>query len=540
MRDLLPRPTAVHPAPGEFVFTSATGLSGPDDLTAPIRSALSVVPLAPNGTGIEVERDPALQAEAYTLSVTPERIRITAADRCGAFYAAQTLRQLLPDAVWRAAVPAGTRWAVPCGVVEDEPRFSWRGAHLDISRHFMPKREVLRMIDLLAMHKMNRLHLHLTDDQGWRVESHRFPLLHVIGSHRTESMISHYEEDASYDSTPHGGYYTLNDLAEIGAYAEARAITIVPEIDVPGHAAAILAAYPELGSRHDTTYQVLGKWGISRAILSPLPATVDFLTEVFAEILAAVKTPYFHLGGDECVLDDWEANPEIEEYRRSLGLGSMGELHAHFLRELGDRLAEHGCRAVYWDEAYVSGRLRDDSLIMAWRGMQVARRAASAGYDVIATPVVPTYFDYAEVDDANEPLAIGGPITLDDVASFEPAPADWPEEASAHLVGTQFQLWTERIPDGRTLDYRAWPRGCALAEVAWSGSADAEFTGRLTGHLARLDAYGVEYRPLTGPHPWQSGGTGPRRHRPGRIVAADVMTRLDGMTLDAASTRPSM
>ncbi|OUC95961.1 beta-N-acetylhexosaminidase [Streptosporangium minutum] len=545
MTDLLPRPVVFAPADGSFPLPPGTPVSGPAELVDGVRLALAVLDPQPAEAGaVVVERDASLDAEAYTLEVTAAGVRITAGDRAGAFYAGQTLRQLLPDAAFRTVAQAG--WTVPCGRVEDAPRFSWRGVHLDVARHFMPKREVLRMVDLMAAHKLNRLHLHLVDDQGWRVESRVAPRLHEVASHRPRTITSHYKDDPAYDEVPHGGYYTLDDLAEIAAYARARAVTVVPEIDVPGHASAILAAYPSLdaratGGREPEPFPVLDRWGISPAILSPLPSTIDFLISVIDEILGALgETPYVHLGGDECVLDDWAASAEIVAFREELGLESLSDLHAWFLRRLADLLAERGSRAVVWDEAFVSGTLRPDTIVMPWRGPGVARRAAEAGHDVVQTPVFPLYFDYAETSSEEEPLAIGDAITVSDVAAFVPAPESWTAEQREHVLGAQFQLWSERLPDGRAVDYRAWPRGCALAEVAWSGSTGSGFEERLEGHLGRLDALGVEYRPPAGPRPWQLGGTGHRRHRPGVVKVDEVMRHLEEMTHLADSTRPSM
>ncbi|MBG0826551.1 beta-N-acetylhexosaminidase [Planomonospora sp. ID67723] len=545
MNDLLPRPlSAVSTGPGSLALSPGDTISGPAGLVEAVRRALAALDLRPAASGtVQVEADASLGAEAYRLEVSAEGVRIAAADRSGAFYAGQTLRQLLPDAAFRS-VPAGG--SVPLVRVEDAPRFSWRGVHLDVARHFLPKREVLRMIDLMAAHKLNRLHLHLVDDQGWRFESRAYPRLHEVASHRPQTITTYYKEEPAYDGVPHGGYYTLDDLAEIAAYGRARAVTIVPEIDVPGHASAVLAAYPEFdaratGGRTPEPFPVLERWGISPAILSPLPPTVGFLTVVIDELLGALgEAPYVHVGGDECVLDDWAASPEITAFQAELGLSSLPEVHAWFLRRLADVLAERGSRAVVWDEAFVSGMLRPDTIVMPWRGMDVARRAAGAGHDVVQTPIFPLYFDYAEASSAEEPVAIGDAITLADVAGFEPVPGAWTEEERGHVLGAQFQLWSERLPDGRAVDYRAWPRGCALAEVAWSGSADASFAVRLERHLRRLDALGVEYRPLDGPRPWQRGGTGWRRHRPGVVRVDEAMKHVEELALTADSTRPSL
>ncbi|WP_344494342.1 beta-N-acetylhexosaminidase [Nonomuraea monospora] len=530
---MIPRPRLLRDLSSSYVLTSGATVSG--DLVDAVRTALARLDPLPGDTGeIDVRRDPGLGEEAYRLTVGSRGVEIAAGGRAGAFYAAQSLHQLLPDASYRFS--GGGSWPVPGVRIEDEPRFSWRGLHLDVARHFFPKREVMRLIDLMAAHKLNRLHLHLVDDQGWRVESRAYPLLHEVSSHRPRTATNYYREPDTYDDLPHGGYYTLDDLAELGAYARSRCVTVVPEIDVPGHASAILAAYPEFGATGER-YDVLDRWGISPAILSPLPPTVEFLTTIFDELLGALgETPYVHIGGDEVVLDHWTASAEINAYRESLGLESVNDLQAWFLRRLADALAERGARAVVWDEAFVSGGLRQDTIVMPWRGMNVGRRAAAAGHDVVATPVFPLYFDYAESSSPDEPMAIGDAISVADVAAFSPAPAGWSQEERDHVLGVQAQLWTERVPDARTVDYRLWPRACALAEVAWAGEPSAGFDGRLAEHLGRLDALGVEYRPANGPHPWQRR----RPHRPAGVRVTEVMDRIDAMTHHAESTRPSI
>ncbi|HEY2443667.1 MAG TPA: family 20 glycosylhydrolase, partial [Streptosporangiaceae bacterium] len=414
-----------------------------------------------------------------------------------------------------------------------------------------PKRTVLAFIDMLAAHKLNRLHLHLTDDQGWRIESRRYPALHGIGSHRPQTLAGRaHTEPKSYDGTPHGGYYTLADLAEIHAYAAQRMIKVIPEVEVPRHASALLAALPQLAPGQNGSHRVSSDWGIFSEIISPLPATVSVLEEIFGELLGAMPADCVHIGGDECVLDHWRDSPQVDEYRLALGLPSQDALHAHFLRQVADMLAaSFGTRAVVWDEGFASTagsgpgvRLRDDTLVMAWRGEGIARRAALAGHDVITAPVMPTYFDYAQAAADTEPLSIGGPVTIEDVAGLCPVPKDWPQQAARHLLGAQFQLWTEYIPDARALDYMTFPRASAFAEVAWHGrpaawteqeeSAGPPLQGRLAEHLGRLTAAGIEYRPLAGPHPWQQGGTGPRRYQAG-YPAADVTRRLAELAAEA-------
>ena len=557
---LIPYPARVRAMPGELALSGDTPVTaGPQarQLADAVRKALVAIPwpvdVAPSAsdraahTEILVDADPSLHAEGYRLVIGQDRVKITASDPAGAFYAAQTIRQLLPDGAYRTASVPAPAWSVPCAEIEDAPVLPWRGAHLDVSRHFFPKTTVLRFIDMLAAHKMNRLHLHLTDDQGWRIESPSHPALHEVGSHRPQTLVGRAPtQPETYDGTPHGGYYTLADLAEISGYAAQRMVQVVPEVEVPGHASALLAALPELSPSPGMRYEVATGWGILPQIISPLPATLAVLEDVFGELLGAIPASVVHIGGDECVLDHWRDSPQVGEYLRQLGLPGPDALHAYFLRQVADMLASSfGARAVVWDEGFVSTatgqRLRDDTLVMAWRGEDVARKAALAGHDVISTPVRPTYFDYAQSDGETEPLSIGGPVTIEDVAAHQPVPDGWPEDAARHLAGTQFQLWSEYIPDSRALDYMTFPRACALAEVAWHGGPSAwagpqagegdrpALRDRVTAHLGRLAAAGVEYRPLAGPHPWQQGGTGARRHQSGYKIS-DVAKRLSDLT----------
>jgi hexosaminidase len=527
---LLPYPRMVRARPGVFALapqTVVTAARGADAAGDAVRGVLAALPwpsadVAAAPGEILVELVAGLPAEGYRLSVGPGRTRIEAGGPAGAFYAAQTIRQLLPDEAWRAAPVHTEPWTIPCAEIEDEPALKWRGAHLDVARHFFPKPVMLRFIDMLAAHKLNRLHLHLSDDQGWRIESRRYPALHEVGSHRPGTQVGkskgtqvdRSKDKQAHDNVPHGGYYTLADLAEVNAYAARRMVTVVPELEVPGHARALLAALPELaaapGRREHT---VATGWGIFPDIMAPLPQTLDVLGELFTELLGAIPAGFVHIGGDECVLTDWEADERIRDYQRSAGLPSSEALHAFFLKQVADMLAgSFNARAIVWDEGFTSTAggtgLRQDTVVMAWHGMRVARLAAEAGYDVVAAPEDVTYFDHAQSSDDREPLSIGGLTRTEDVAAFGPVPPEWPADAAGRLLGTQFQVWTEYIKGSRALDYMTFPRACAFAEVAWSGRP-AALGGRLEAQLCRLAAAGVEFRPLAGPHPWQQSGDNP-------------------------------
>jgi hexosaminidase len=559
LASLVPQPLSVRPGSGTLQLPAPpivdVGGNGPAAVTeaaaAAVRHLLGALPwptpaspARPPGPGCTVRVDERLGPEAYRLVISAEGITITAGDPAGAGYAAQTIRQLLPDDAWRSApLPGRACWELPHAEVDDKPALAWRGAHIDVARHFTTKRELLALIDALSALKLNRLHLHLTDDQGWRIESRLHPALHEVGSHRPRTRISlNSEEPPVYQEIPHGGYYTLADLAEVAAFAGQRGMALVPEIDLPGHSTALLAALPQLGSGEPPPggYQVSPDWGIFANLLAPLPETMSVLRDVIGELLGATGARFVHIGGDECVLDRWRDDPRIDAVRRDRGLASAEDLHAAFLRDVADMLAsEFAARAVVWDEGFASsgsrpGTLRPDTVVMAWRGLGIAFQAAQAGHDVVAAPVFPTYFDYYQERADTEPVAIGGPVRLTDVASFVPAPPDWPQSARDHLIGAQFQVWTEYIPDGRALEYMIFPRACALAEVAWAGGtalsgtangARAPLADRIAAHVSRLDAAGLEYRPLAGPRPWQQGGSGPRRHRPGYSVQ-DVAVHL--------------
>jgi hexosaminidase len=532
---LLPRPVRARREPGTYELTEGTALvaaAGAEAAAEAVRRLLAPLrlPLRPagSGQGLVVRVDPAIvEPEGYRVRVTEAGVALAASTVDGIRHATQTLRQLLPDAAWRTVAPPGTRWTLQCGEVEDAPALRWRGGMVDVVRHFFSKHTLMRYVDLFAMHRLNRMHLHLTDDQGWRIESWRYPRLAEVASHRPRTRLGYESGDTdATDGTPHGGYYTLDDLAELAAYAAERGVTVVPEIDLPGHSSALLAAYPELGIG---THTVRTSWGISTAVVAPLPATVRFVAELLAELTEAVPGSYLHLGGDECPLQDWATDPAVVAHQRSLGLAGPVELFGHFLRELAGEASALGRRMVAWDEAFVGGGLLPDSIVTAWRGDRVARRVAAAGYEVVRCPVFPAYFDYDQSDHPDEPLAIGGPITLDDVAGFAPVPEDWSDTERDRVLGVQFNAWTEYIADAAHLDYMMFPRACALAEVAWTGRPAPDLADRLAAHLDRLTAAGCRYRPLSGPMPWQAGGTGHRRRRD-RTPMARVRAHLDELS----------
>ncbi|MET0132837.1 MAG: family 20 glycosylhydrolase, partial [Kibdelosporangium sp.] len=405
---------------------------------------------------------------------------------------------------------------VPCGVVEDYPRFGWRGVLLDVARHFMPKYGVFRFIDQLAAHKLNVLHLHLTDDQGWRIEVPAYPKLTTVGAWREGSWLGRQPDGTTeHDGRPHGGYYTTEDLREIVAYAKERHITVVPEVDIPGHSQAAIAAYPELGNTGGQL-PVLRSWGINENILSVSKFAVDFYRTVLDHVVSIFDGPVVCLGGDEVPTVQWRDNAVARERMAALGYSSVDQLHGWYIAQLATHLAQHGRRTLGWDEILDVGDLPEGAIIASWRGEEAGVTAATKGHDVVMCPEQYVYLDHRQADHPDEPIPVGYLRTLADVYGYEPIPAALPAELHGRVLGAQAQVWTEHLDNPRRVDYATFPRLAAFSEVVWSRQKEPyeTFEQRLTEHhLPRLDAMGVEYRPLAGPHPWQTRPGVPGRHR---------------------------
>src|SRR2546423_15521061 len=518
---IIPKPVQMTSTAASFVLTPGTaivtdrstydiGIQLADWLQPATGFKLAVVGAASGGGKmIAIRLDPALARlgeEGYRLTVTPTRVSICAFRPAGAFYAVQTLRQLLPPDIFRAARVAGMRWTVPGVVIEDMPRFRWRGAHLDVSRSFMPKEFVKKYVDLLALHKLNRFHWHLTDDQGWRIEIKKYPLLTSVGAWRRNSLVGvqHNYADTTqwvYDNIPHGGFYTQDDVREVVAYAQARFITVVPEIEMPGHAQAAIAAYPWLGNTGQQL-EVLTHWGVDANILNPSDSAIHFMQDVLTEVLALFPSPWIHTGGDEAPKDQWKTSPLAQERIRQLGLHSENELQSWLTAQMSQWLTARGRALIGWDEILEGGMegLAPNAVVMSWRGIEGGIAAAQAGHDVVMTPTSNTYFDYYQSRDmAKEPLAIGGFLSLETVYGYEPVPPALDSLQAMHVLGTQGQIWTEYQRTPKNVEYMVFPRLIALAEVAWTPRELKDFTdfrGRLAKHLNRLNVLDVNYRPL--------------------------------------------
>ncbi|SED53579.1 hexosaminidase [Streptomyces sp. 2131.1] len=475
--------------------------------------------LAPGAEGapraVVLRTDDTLPPEGYRLATTPdEAVVITGGSPAGVFWGAQTLRQLLgPEAFRRAPVGGAAVHGFGATDIEDAPRFGWRGLMLDVARHFMPKDDVLRYLDLLAAHKLNVFHFHLSDDQGWRVEIKRYPRLTEVGAWRPRTKYGHRASEL-WDETPHGGYYTQDDIREIVAYAAARHIRVVPEIDIPGHSQAAISAYPELGNTDVVDTSALGvwdNWGVTPNVLAPTDHVLRFYEGVFEELLELFPpetSPFVHVGGDECPKDQWKQSPAAQARMKELGLADEDELQSWFIRHFDTWLTERGRRLIGWDEI-LEGGLAPGAAVSSWRGYAGGIAAAEAGHDVVMCPEQQVYLDHRQHGGPDEPMPIGYVRTLEDVYRFEPVPPTLSEEAARHVLGAQANVWTEVMQNRSRVDYQVFPRLAAFAEVAWSAlpaPAERDFAGferRMSVHYARLDALGVGYRPPAGPLPWQ-------------------------------------
>ncbi|MFO7654705.1 MAG: beta-N-acetylhexosaminidase [Candidatus Krumholzibacteriia bacterium] len=526
---LIPHPRSVTPTGGSIDLDRTTTVHlepGPHDLAAwaaplldllrrgmglplPIVDASSAAELAPAQVAITLGHLAGHGPEAYTLDIDERRVTLRAGDREGLVWGLQTLRQLLPADMERPLPPvaddpgrpdgrlgpefggaasaasasgasiARDRWPLPCVRIADRPRFGWRGLLLDSCRHFQDLAGIERVIELMSLHKLNRLHWHLTEDQGWRLEIRSRPRLTEVGAWRMDR-----------DGVRYGGYYTQDEARHVVAFAAARGITVVPEIELPGHCRAALASYPELGCR-GRPLPVATEWGVFEDIYcAGNPAVCTFLEEVLAEVLAIFPSRFIHLGGDECPPDRWLACPRCRARMEAAGLQGTDALHGWFVQRVARWLADQGRRAIGWDEV-LAGGLAPGAVVQSWRGFEGAQEAVRRGHDAIVSPISHMYLDQ---DPAKVDLAR--------VLAFDPAGGDGGggrDGGEGRVLGGELCLWTERIPQA-AIDPRTWPRACAGSEVLWSErSADglggrdlAEFARRLDRHARRLRALGVK------------------------------------------------
>ena len=414
--------------------------------------------------------------EGYTLEVTNRNIILKAPAAEGFFYGVQTIRQLLPPQVEVEGGLAGEiRPVVPACVITDEPRFRYRGMHLDVCRHFFTVDEVKRYLDILALHKMNTFHWHLTDDQGWRIEIKKYPKLTTVGSQRSETLVGHGGRPPfTYDGQPYGGFFTQDDAREVVRYASERFITVIPEIEMPGHATAAVASYPAL-SCTGKQVEVATRWGVFDDVFCAGKDTVfAFLEDVLDEVMDLFPSEYIHVGGDECPKTRWQNCPLCQKRIREEGLKDEHELQSWFITRMEKYINSHGKKLIGWDEI-LEGGLAPEATVMSWRGVTGGIAAAKMDHDVIMTPYTYVYLDYYQCEPQGEPLAIGGYLPLEKVYSYEPLPEELDAEEQKHILGLQGNVWTEYIPTAEHLEYMAFPRAFAIAETGWTPEMKKDF-----------------------------------------------------------------
>jgi hexosaminidase len=514
---IIPEPLRVERGSGEFVLQSSMRITFEGAEAGEIAQLLAEYLRPATGFAFPVEASPGpvsggihlhcpanapsdaagFQNEKYSIIAGNEGVSLGAESASGLARAIQTFRQLLPPQIFSSQV-AELPWVVPHVRIEDAPRFRWRGLLLDVARHFFPVEEVCRFIDLLALHRFNVCHLHLTDDQGWRVEIKKYPRLTEVGSIRRQTLIG-FEGDRPkrYDGTPYGGFYTQEDLRKIVEFAAKRKVMVVPEIEMPGHVQAAVAAYPELGCTGHAP-EVRCHWGISQHIYNVEESTIAFCRDVLDEVMDIFPSRFIHVGGDEAPKHEWTQSERIQQRMAELGLKSENELQSWFIREMVTHIESKGRRLLGWDEI-LEGGLPEGSTVMSWRGEEGGIAAAREGHDVVMSPNTYVYFDYYQAEPVyDEPVSIFGPLTIGHAYSYEPLPEKLPANQHHHILGVQGALWTEYIETAEHLYYMAYPRTCALAEVVWlpkDRKNFKRFLNDLRHHRSRLENYGIH------PHP---------------------------------------
>lgn len=435
--------------------------------------------------------------EGYVLEVNTKGVTIRAKSAVGLFYAVQTIRQLLPEDVEKAELVANLNLSIPACSITDEPRFAYRGMHLDVGRHLFPVKNIKRYIDMLAMHKLNNFHWHLTEDQGWRIEIKKYPKLTEIGAYRKETVAGMQKKTGNtFDGIPYGGFYSQIEIREVVAYAKAKFITIIPEIEMPGHSIAALTAYPEL-SCTGGPFEVRKLWGVEEDVFCAGNDRVfGFVEDVLTEVMDLFPSQYIHIGGDECPKKRWKECAKCQKRIKEQGLKDELELQSYFIRRIEKFVSSKGRNIIGWDEI-LEGGLAPGATVMSWRGEEGGIAAAKSGHDVIMTPGKYTYFCYYQCEDrTNQPIALGGYVPLELTYSYDPLPKELSALEQKHILGLEGCLWTEQIQTPELLEYMAYPRTFAIAETGWTPvnlkNFDS-FVKRITEMHKRYDAIGVKY-----------------------------------------------
>ena len=498
---ILPRPSHIESQKGEFILDNATGIKFDESfkISATFLKEYieigSTIKLQQNDAISFIKDDSITNDEGYELIISPKQIKIKAKTDQGAFYAVQTLRQLLP-ANFENGTFSQKSISISCLTINDAPQFKYRGMHLDVGRHFYSVKFIKKYIDALAMLKMNTFHWHLTEDQGWRIEIKKYPKLQEIAAFRDQTLVGSYNADEQqFDSTRYGGYYSQEEIKDVVAYAHTRHVTIIPEIEMPGHAQAAISAYPELGCT-GKQINVAETWGVFDHIYCSKDETFEFLENILDEVLELFPSEYIHIGGDEAPKTNWEKCPNCQQRIKKEGLKDEHELQNYFITRIEKYLNSKGRQIIGWDEI-LEGGLAPNATVMSWRGVNGAVEAAKQHHNVIMTPTTHCYFDYAQSENSDEPLSnTGGFLPLEKVYSFNPIPEELTEEESKYVLGAQGNVWTEYISNDKQLEYMVFPRIIAMSEVLWSQPKNKnypDFVARLEYFHQRLDALDINY-----------------------------------------------
>lgn len=513
---VVPKPSSAIVKAGSFSLSSGTTISCSDNLIGQEMVAGYLADWVGRATGFKLRvtgaekkarstillsaaNDPALGEEGYSLVVARDRVQISANSRAGVFYGAQTLLQLLPPEVYKPQLASRKQWAIPCVEIKDSPRFKWRGMHLDVSRHFLPKEFIKTYIDILAMHKMNVFHWHLTDDQGWRIEIKKYPKLTEVAAWRVDREDQPWsvrEPQRPGEKATLGGFYRQDEIREIVKYAADRNITVVPEIEMPAHTTALLAAYPQFSCTGGPfTVPPGGVWPITDIFCAGNDSTFFFLQDILTEVVELFPSTFIHIGGDEADKKEWRVCPKCQARIRNEHLKDEAELQSYFIQRIEKFLNSHNRRLIGWDEI-LEGGIAPNAAVMSWRGTEGGTAAARQGHDAVMTPGSHTYFNSYQGKEDLEPLAGGGYLPISKVYSYEPVPEGLTNQEASHILGAQGCLWGEFIPSPEQAEYMILPRIAALAEVVWSPKESRnwpDFANRLEHQMKHYEAAGYNY-----------------------------------------------
>lgn len=522
--NIVPKPNQITPKEGRFELTKKVTVVAPPnspEIQAIVDSLIAQLALtsgitlkqAPQADGAQTIHfivEEGMPKEGYKLSVAPTAITITASQPNGFYYGVQSLYQLLPADVFGKTKNKRADWSVPAVEIEDAPRFAYRGLMLDICRHFEPVEYIYKFIDILAMNKMNTFHWHLTDDQGWRIEIKKYPKLTEIGSKRASTLVDYYFANYPrvYEEKEHSGYYTQEQIKAVVAYAASKHITVIPEIEMPGHALAALAAYPELSCDSTQKYEVSPDWGVFEQVFCPKEETFKFFEGVMDEVVELFPSSYIHIGGDECPKTAWKNSAYCQQLIKQLGLKDdttpsavdgkkhtkEEKLQSYFVTRMEKYLNSKGRNIIGWDEI-LEGGLAPNATVMSWRGVEGGMNAAKSGHDAIMTPVGYAYLDMYQEEPEIAPTTIGGYNTLKKTYSYNPVPDDADELVKKHIIGIQGNIWTEYMQNADRKDYQAFPRAMAIAETGWTLNKNKDwknFCERMVTEFDRMDVMNIK------------------------------------------------